>query len=395
MAAGNQSFQKQANIALILKMIHDFGLVSRVELSRSIGLRKSTITNIVNELLDIGIVLQKETGCAGASGGRKPVLLSINPGMGCILGLEPRPGSCDAVLYDLNGDLIWEKKLKTKDSLFSDMFIALYEELSEEILRDGLNLLAVAVGVSGIVDTENGIIKRSITYELNNFDYRTNICARIPVPVFFENDTNCAAWGELKNPENNSRNFICLLSKLNLPDIQPEQLPGIGLGFVIRGEIYRGADFSSGEFGTNNWFTPGTEYTGISRNEWDRLNSDEQRVKVLMTAIFRMISVSLSLLNPEELILAGDMKNFRILLPEILKELKDDSWFGNEDNTRRIRFSRRESMEIAGGAANMVLSRLYSIPQLGEKEDEALLGWTEVFSRINRDSNLLLNNKSL
>ena len=56
MLASNQVFQKKANIALVLQTIHRYKEISRVEVASRLGLKKSTVSNIVSELLNYGVI---------------------------------------------------------------------------------------------------------------------------------------------------------------------------------------------------------------------------------------------------------------------------------------------------------------------------------------------------
>jgi hypothetical protein len=83
--------------------------ISRIQIAKNLDLDKSTISSIVTELLEIGVIKETSVGEAGPQGGRKPVYLTLNETYGCVLGLELRPEAYTAVAVDLEGNIIYSK----------------------------------------------------------------------------------------------------------------------------------------------------------------------------------------------------------------------------------------------------------------------------------------------
>ena len=88
MNINNNNFQKNSNISRTLEIIWRKNSVSRVEIARQLDLYRSTVSNIINYLIDVGLVLETEEGASHPQGGRKPIHLSLNESFGGILGIE-------------------------------------------------------------------------------------------------------------------------------------------------------------------------------------------------------------------------------------------------------------------------------------------------------------------
>lgn len=380
MTAGNQAFQKQANLSLILHSIRDARQISRVELSRILGLKKSTVSNLISELMETGIVEERREGEAGSSGGRKPVYLGIRSDIAAVLGLEVELGYYRAVLTDLSGDVLWSRTREIEHAPFPDMFHSIYRSLEDEIRSQGLPLIGIGVGIPGSVDLHRGLVTRSRPHNLEDFDYVKEVGSRYDVPVFFENDTNCGAWGELWRHPGELTNFVYLLTRFHFHNLRSTEKPGVGMGLVINGQVYYGDSYRAGEFGSNSWSEPGTESLDMSRDELLHIGSDEELMVRFLTRLFEKISVSLSLFDPGQVLLAGDIQYYRGLLPRVLENLKDDSWFSRRGG--RLGFSSLGELEIPLGAAAHVLNRLYSIPQLGRREPQVGISWSDLFDRL-------------
>jgi DNA-binding transcriptional ArsR family regulator len=380
MNAGNQAFQKQANLSLVMNTIQQHRLISRVEISRILGLKKSTVSNIISELLDMGVVEQREEGEAGSSGGRRPVYLGIRADRAAILGLEIELGYYRAALCDLSGSLIWSRSDDIDPQGFKELFPSILADLKADIDASGIPLAGIGVGIPGSVDLEKGIILRSIPHKLQNFDFYREISSMYDLPVFFENDTNCGAWGEIwRNPAERI-NLVYLLTRFHFHNLRATEKPGVGMGIVIGGQVYYGDSYRAGELGSNYWSEPGTEYLDMSPGELLKIGSDPALLKKFLTNLFRKLSVTLSLLDPRQVLLGGDIQYYRELLPGILDNLRDDSWFGNQ--THRISFSQAGELEIPLGAASMVLEHLFRVPQLGQRVQRVSISWNDVFERL-------------
>ncbi|AHC15985.1 ROK family transcriptional regulator [Salinispira pacifica] len=379
MTAGNQTFQKQANLSLVLRRIREHGMISRVELSRILGLKKSTVTNIIAELMDRGIVEQRKEGEASSMGGRKPVYLGIRPGIAGILGLEIELGFYRAVYLDLSGNRLWSGYAEVPPLPLEHMFDYIIQHIQKDIEATGVPPAGIGVAVPGSVDLEQGKIIESVTFKLNDFDFAGKISSRYSIPVFLENDTNCGAWGELWRRNDEKVNFLYLLIRFHFHNLEKTEKPGVGLGLVINGQVYYGSSFRAGELGSNLWDEEGTEYLHMSSEELLRIKEDPRLMEKFLEALFRKLSESFSILDPSEVFLAGDVDEYRDSIPRVLERLKDDSWFGNPRQREKISFSKGGEMEMPFGAACMVLERLYSIPQLGSSRGRIHIDWEHVF----------------
>jgi hypothetical protein len=87
----DQSLVKQINSALILNLLLEDSPQSRANLAQQSGLNRSTISSLVGDLITQGLI--REIGLEEAdSRGRPGMLLELNPGGGCIVGIEIHMG---------------------------------------------------------------------------------------------------------------------------------------------------------------------------------------------------------------------------------------------------------------------------------------------------------------
>jgi glucokinase len=98
---------------------------------------------------------------------------------------------------------------------------------------------AVGVGVPSVVEFATGRVKSSVNIELADVPLRTVLQERLGLPVFVDNDANCAALAEAYDGERMVTRDIVMFTVGT----------GIGGGIVLNGRIYRGATGAAGEIG--------------------------------------------------------------------------------------------------------------------------------------------------
>ncbi|MCF6094278.1 ROK family protein [Microaerobacter geothermalis] len=241
MVTGNYEVIKSVNISLILDALRHHGELSRSDISRITGLTTGTITNLVNKLLEYGIV--EEIGAVSSPiGGRKPILLRLNPRGGYAIGIEITTTRIKAILFNLLAEpmmrLEREGSYRYHEGL--EIILEIIEKFKRSLGKAENQLLGVGVSVPGWVHFSSGKI-----YNLPNLSgwvnvqLKDNLEQAIRLPVFVDNDANLAALGELWFGQGKNVDQLIYI----LVD------DGIGAGFVLQHQVYHGKGYSVGELG--------------------------------------------------------------------------------------------------------------------------------------------------
>ncbi|HET7838696.1 MAG TPA: winged helix-turn-helix transcriptional regulator, partial [Rectinemataceae bacterium] len=182
----------EANSTLrIVRAIWHNPRISRVDIAARTGLDKSTVTNRVSRLIELGMVREIAEGSAGLKGGRKPIHLAINPSYGRTIGLEVQVESYTAVVTDLSGEVLGETKGRTRigPGDFSAVVLGIIEESIGKLCPDPSLLLGIGVGTGGLVDQKKGRIRYSVPLGIDApIDFVKAVTPRLPVPCYLEND---------------------------------------------------------------------------------------------------------------------------------------------------------------------------------------------------------------
>ena len=99
--------------------------------------------------------------------------------------------------------------------------------------------LAIGVGVPSQIEHATGIVESSVNIPLTGVPLRNELTRRFGIPVFVDNDANCAALAEAHLVDHAPANVLVMLTLGT----------GVGGGVTIGGEIFRGAHGLGTELG--------------------------------------------------------------------------------------------------------------------------------------------------
>ena len=236
--------KERKNLA-ILEVIRKNGPISRTDISKITELNIVTVSNYVSHYIKTGLVIEGELD--ESTGGRKPVLVELNPKAGYIVGVGLNMLNMVGVLVDLEINVITEikkERLPENSEAVVHQMVDLATEIIEKSELDKTKIVGVGVGIPGIID-ERG---RTIRWPQSLGEKDISVCLsikdtfekRLNVPTFVENDANAAVLGEKwLGLDRDVKHLIYMFS-------------GVGLGIIINGEIYRGASGAAGELGISS-----------------------------------------------------------------------------------------------------------------------------------------------
>ena len=229
------------NAALVLRALYDHGPVSRADVARMTGLTRTTVGEVVAELIDDGMV--REVGRGPSTGGKQPILLEVVGDARHVIGLDLGEYVFRAALVDLQGN-IERTAERTVVGLDGTQALDLVHELIDELAagrRD--TLLGIGVGTPGIVDAETGTIRAAVNLDWEELPLGELLAERHHVPVRVSNDSRAAALAVemfVMPPaaERKTQNLVAI--KVGR---------GIGAGLILGGEVFHGDSFGAGEIG--------------------------------------------------------------------------------------------------------------------------------------------------
>lgn len=194
---------------------------------------------------------------------------------------------------DLGGTNIAVGLVNEKGELLHKESIPTIRERNyEEILKDLANLCikiikdnnlevkdieSIGVGSPGTCDSKEGVIVYSNNIAFENTPLRKEIQKYIDLPVFLENDANCAALGEsVRGAAYGYKDSITITLGT-----------GIGGGVLINGKILSGAFFGGGELGHHVIVSGGEQCTCGRKGCWEAYASATALIRDTKIAALR------------------------------------------------------------------------------------------------------------
>lgn len=225
------------NQQLVLRAIYDNREVSRAELSRMTGLTRTSVSQLVGELLSAGLV--SEIGRGPSSGGKAPILLSVEPDTRQVLGLDLGEEAFSGALVNLRGEIL-ERLSLPLEGRDGEAALELVFQLVDELRgRASRPLLGIGVGAPGLIDSRSGTVRWAVNLDWADLALGPILTQRYGVPGVVANDSQAAALAEYT--------FASAPRPANMIVIRVGR--GIGAGIILNGRLFQGDGSGAGEIG--------------------------------------------------------------------------------------------------------------------------------------------------
>lgn len=250
----DQQAIKRLNRRLILEALRQSGPQSRAALARAVGLTKSTVSSLVQEMLEEGLLNEGNQHKPGL--GRPGTELEFSPQHTLALGVELGVENTQIVLLDLNNTI--HDKWNWVESPHTPLAERL-SKLARQVqsrLSNPTQLLGVGLAIPGVVNGRDLIYAPGPGWR--NERPAEMLEALLKVHTIIDNDANAAALGETFWGEQQS------------PLVYVVMTTGLGTGLVVDGQIYRGRLGAAGELG--HWLTGQPQHRSGAKDVEDNLS---------------------------------------------------------------------------------------------------------------------------
>ncbi len=329
----NQAYIKDLNTRRVLTLLRVEGRVTRADIARQLGLTKSTVTYIVDDLIEQELAEEVEANSAREGRrdlGRPGINVGLAPSGAYFLGVEIGVHTLRYALLDLTLNAIDTKTVTLKKPMSPEAVIkAITEHLARlrEDRRFASRIRAIGVTVPGLVRSDGFVVHLPIMgwREVNFLELATK---HIDIPVNIDNNANAAAFGEVYCTPRHSG--LTLYLKLG---------NGCGGAAIINGELLRGWAGAAAEFGhmrvagkgllcscgRTGCLEPHVNLTalkayahelhvpgdGSPRTIAIAIGKGDKRAEAAAAKLLRFLSIGLvnltNLFNPSDIVLGGDM----------------------------------------------------------------------------------------
>jgi N-acetylglucosamine repressor len=238
MKKATRQHTKEHNTNLVLKTIFDNERVGRAEISRITSLTRTTVSDIVANLIAEGLV--KEVGIGSSIGGKSPILLSLEADSRYLIGLDLAREKFSGAIVNLRGEIRY-KVDQDIQGLDSEAALASVYSILDQLTQTSYQpLVGIGVGTPGLVNTSEGLVVNAVNLDWKNLQLARPLQERYHLPVLVFNDSQAAAMGEFTFGEDHAPESSLIVINLR---------HGVGAGIIINGNLYHGDGGGAGEIG--------------------------------------------------------------------------------------------------------------------------------------------------
>jgi predicted NBD/HSP70 family sugar kinase len=234
-----------ANRFAVMRHIVASSPVSRKEAANATGLSIATVSDLVGELLELGLLA--EVGREDSGGGRPRGLVAVKPDGGAVIGVDVAETYVHVELFNPALALLAraEEELHPYENRPEQVVSHIVSGVRAVMAEAGVaadRVLGTGVSVPGQVDPEGGVSVFAPNFDWHDVPLHRLIAAELSVPVYLDNPLRASAVAELWFGAARGRDDVAVITLGT----------GVGAGLAAGGSLYRGATNSAGEWGHTN-----------------------------------------------------------------------------------------------------------------------------------------------
>lgn len=250
---GDQQLLKQLNRMALVRQVSAQPGLSRAALSDVLGLTKSTVSQLVRELMDEGWLSERELLVTGEVG-RRATPLHLDPGRLALIGAEVGVDEARVLATNLLGEVLDTRVIDYEDAqdpascirLTAQAMVRQARRLARPSFAGGARrVLGLGIGLHGAVDERTGVLRHAPHQGWRNVDVRAQVeghfagTALQGLPLYMQNEANVAALAELEFSRETAGDPLIYLSISY----------GVGAGIIVSDRLLTGINGFGGEVG--------------------------------------------------------------------------------------------------------------------------------------------------
>ena len=382
------SMLRDANLSMAFDVIWNELGMTRAELSRRLGMSRSTASSLVQELLDYGLIC--EDGPAQSTSGRRAIMLRINDKAWFVFGVDIGASHVATLLMSLNGSVVATRRQRVDARRDPDKALETVCEQAKEIMvaasLNARQILGMGVAVPApVVPESGGLICEETMAAWSGLRVEEILEERLQLPCLVDNDANLGALGEhWWGVGRHVKDMLFL-----------KVATGVGCGMILDGTLNRGKGGFVGELGHMR-MRQGDEGAMLPLNDlvgrvqlMERyralsaetnsggslsLNTNQALIakaqsgdSVAQTVIEESgywlgvaVSNLVHLLNPELVVLGGSLAGGGDMLLKPVQQAVDETMGWQKLKETRLVLGRLGERDVATGAASLVIQVMKS-----------------------------------
>ena len=241
---GSLPWLRERNRLRVMQVLRTSGRVSQAEIARATGLSRTTVSSLVAELRESGVLREAEAAVPGKRGGRPGVQLVLDDPPQVVVGVDFGHSHAQVAVAGLDHVVLAERRVDMDidrgAAAALDTAAGLVAEVLAEAGLDRKHVVGAGIGIPGPIDRQRGTVgSTTILPDWVGLRLAEEMERRLGVPVEIDNDANLGALAELVWGVGRGCSDFAYIKAAT----------GIGAGLVVDGRLLRGATGTAGEIG--------------------------------------------------------------------------------------------------------------------------------------------------
>jgi predicted NBD/HSP70 family sugar kinase len=346
---------RRRNLSGVLTLVHRHHALSRAELTRRTGLSRSTVKDLVEELVDGGLVEESQAGAATQVGRPSPIVRPQTRAL--TVAVNPEIDAITIGLVALGGTVLDITRRPMAGIPTAHDTVTIAAEAIDRIRRElhpDCTITAIGVAVPGLVHAPGSAVTLAPHLDWHDEELGQMLSAATGLPVFAANDANLGAIAEhIFGRHTNPDHMIYVNGGAS----------GIGAGFVVAGQLLEGAAGYAGELGHTYVGGIGTCHCGrIGCLETEVSQSTTESVEHQARHLGIALGNAINMMNPNLIVLGGFLRVFPELAPDVLNDAVSSHSLRAPRDLVRIVPASLDSETLMIGAAELAFAPLLADP---------------------------------
>jgi predicted NBD/HSP70 family sugar kinase len=226
---------RSQNRRFVLQRVFADAPTTRADISRATGLTRATVSHLVADLIDEGLIL--DLGTAPSAGGKPPTLLSISDDAHHLIIVELEGDRWSGSVMTLRRRVISTLTVDAAGRRGAPAIEAIFDLVTTLAERTRQHVLGIGIATPGVV-TPQGRVIEATDLDWHGTEVGTLVEERFEIPTYVINDANAIALAEFALGGHRTNNLFVV--KVGT---------GIGAGIILDGQPYSGKGHAAGEIG--------------------------------------------------------------------------------------------------------------------------------------------------
>jgi len=233
---GSSETARHINRDIVLELVRTHQPTSRADVARRSGLQRSTVSQIVEQLIEEKWV--REGSVLNVPRGRRPTMLVLNEELVAIA-VDIHPRQAIVAVVDLNGRLLSRSlvPLTSDPAASTRLLVACMQRMARTVPRSSVE--GIGISLPGRVDPETQRMTFAPNLHWPAFDLKRVIESKMGLPVKMENAATACLLAEITFSRMDGTRDAVLLTVSE----------GVGTGVYANGQLVAGHHGMAGEFG--------------------------------------------------------------------------------------------------------------------------------------------------